>query len=987
MTVENKTNRLQIYILVLFFFSGIAGLAYQVIWVKLLSQIFGHTIYAISTVVAAFMAGMAIGSYTMGRFADRVKSPLKLYALLEISIGIYAILFILIFSTLNDIYAEIFLFLNLEYSTFSLGRVVYAFLLLFIPTALIGGTFPVISKYYIHDFVEIRKNLSVLYAINTFGAVIGALLTGFVLLEWFGLSATVYMMVGINVILALVAFFLSGKEWYQPSEKEIQIPEPRIDFILIIYTISGFVSLSLEVLWTRELAIVFLSSTYSFSTVLITYLMGLGAGSLFFNWKRNIKNPIQFFYRIEFGIAVLALLSIPMLRIFPQKFYIDSVMAKTLTWQIELLLNFGIAFLILILPTFLMGAAFPLVCSIYTKSIQKIGNDLGSIYAFNTLGAIFGSLIAGFVLIPVFGVLTSITIISFIAFGIVMALMIKYQSFKKSRLEYSVMIGIFTVIIFAIHSNGGNFRPLAAGMKVLYAREDISAEVKVLQSNRGDRSLFINEKQQGGTRVTQTERWTGQVPLVFHQNPDSVLLIGLGTGVTLNAVAEGPVEHITCVDLIGSLVEAAEQFKTINGDILNNKEKVSFIEADGINYLNLTRNKFDLIICDIVHPDDAGAGDLFSREFYNSCKTGLKKDGLFVQWILLDQLAPDDLKTILATYYHEFPDMQIYLGQEQNVYQKLMLMGTGGSLKVNFEQISQNLNSLPFTTEFYGKTDPYSFLSYFVNTGKKLEWSLYTEPLNTRDHPIIEYQSPKHRWIPEKSARNLAYLNSLRTSIANENWLEGGVKSQYKTYFNVRTLLINGRLQEYIQKYGAADTSFSEAALIDVDTSLVSYLLENIAWKLIKTKRFNEAVTAFKKSIAVNNQNTNASFALATLLENIKKEDEAIEFYRYTAHYDSSDFNAPRRMGDIYTKRKDFESALYYYQLSLSINADQPLLYYILGQIFYNYKKDYALALKYYRQSLELEPFHKYSQLAGESIRQIERKIQSSPEQARKPIN
>ncbi len=985
METEKNNNHLHIYLLIIFFFSGIAGLAYQVIWVKLLSQIFGHTIYAVSTVVAAFMAGLAIGSLTLGRLADRVKSPLRLYAYLELGIGIYAILFIIFFSSLNDIYTELFIFFDIQYSTISLGRIFYAFLLLIIPTALIGGTFPVISKYYIRDLRTVRQHTGILYAVNTFGAVIGALLTGFFFLEWFGITNTVYIMVMVNLILAMVSFVLAGRESSQNVENGKEITQHKISFILIIYGLAGFTSLALEVLWTRELAIVFLSSTYSFSTVLVIFLVGLSAGSLFFSWKKNIKYPIKIFYRIEFGIAIMALLSIPMLRILPQKLYIESVMDKAMTWQIELLLNFSITFLVLILPTFLMGAAFPLVCSIYTKSVKKLGNDIGEVYAYNTVGAIFGSLIAGFILIPQFGVIQSIVIISLISFGIVVAILVKYIPFKKSRPEHLFMPVIFAGLLFAIITNGGDFRPLQTGMKVLYAREDISAEVKVLQNKNGDRSLYINEKQQGGTRVAQTERWTGQVPLVFHQSPDSVLLIGLGTGVTLNALAEGPVEHVTCVDLIGSLVEAADQFETINGGILKNEQKVSFIEADGINYLNLTRNKFDLILCDIVHPDDAGAGDLFSREFYRSCRSGLKNKGLFVQWILLDQLATKDLKTILATFYHVFPDMQLYLGQDQTIYQKLMLMGSENGFKVNFNNIAQNLKKLPFTNEFYGKDDPYSFLSYFINTGKALKWSLHSVPLNTRDHPIIEYQSPKHRWVFGKSIHNLSYLNTLRKPISGQIWLEGGLKSHFDTYYTTRTLLINGRLQEYTQKYGAADTSFSEAALKDVDTLLVSYLLENIAWKLTEAKKMDGAVTAFKKSIAVNHNNTKASSALAVLLQTLKREDEAIDFYRYTAHYDSNDYNAYRRLGDIYTGKRDFESALNNYRMSLSRNADQPLLYYILGQIYYNYEKDYARALENFKRSLELDPSHKYSQLATEAIAQTERIINTGSEQAGKP--
>ncbi len=977
MTLKTDQNKSQLILLIIFFFSGIAGLAYQILWVKLLSQMFGHTIFAISTVVATFMAGLAIGSFIFGRYVDRSKSPLRLYALLELGIGLYAFMFLQLYPLFNDIYIALFKYFDLGFATFSISRFIFAFLILIIPTALIGGTFPVIARYYIRNVKEVKKDTGLLYAVNTLGAVSGALITGFVLLEWFGISVTNDLMVAINLLLALIVWRFSAGDELPLSFIEEKKKDKNVSFILIIYAISGFVSLSLEVLWTRELSIVFLSSTYSFSTVLVTFLIGLTIGSFIISSKKiKINNAITYFYRIQYGIAIMALLSIPFLRYFPQKLYIEAVATQTITWKMEILFNFAVSFLVLIIPTLLMGAAFPLVCSIYTRTIKNIGNDLGIIYAFNTTGAILGSLIAGFLLIPWFGVVTSISIVSVIAFLISVAVIIKYTSFRESRLEHLFLVIVFFMLFFGINVKGDGFRPLPEGTKVLYSKEDIGAEVKVLKDEQGEIALYINEKQQGGTLVSQTERWTGQIPLIFYNSPDSILLIGLGTGVTLNAITEGPVKHVTCVDLIGSLVEAAELFKDINGNVLKKDDRVKFVEADGINFLDLVSHKYDLIICDIVHPDDAGAGDLYSLEFYQRTRAGLKKNGIFVQWVILDQLATEDLKTILATFYHVFPDMQLYLGQEQNIYQKLMLMGSVSEKRFQFKEISDNLKRLQFSIEFAGKDNPYSFLSFFVTDGLSMEEEFSQVSLNSRDHPIIEYQSPKHKWLIGKSIHNLNYLNRIRQPVYKQIVMDSVQTQICQQYFNARSLILRGRLEEYTGDSEAADISYSRAALIDVDTLLVSYLLAGIAFEFVEEKKSDLAITAFKKSIAVNHRNTGSSFALAEFLSRLGNFDEAFEFYKYTVHQNPTHSPAYRKMGDYYSKNQEFDNALYCYRMSLDINNNQPILHYICGQIYFNHKSDYGNAARNFQISLEQNPYHRYSQQAYDALRKLESLIE-----------
>ncbi|TFH00600.1 MAG: tetratricopeptide repeat protein, partial [Calditrichales bacterium] len=595
------------------------------------------------------------------------------------------------------------------------------------------------------------------------------------------------------------------------------------------------------------------------------------------------------------------------------------------------------------------------------------------VYAFNTVGSIFGSLITGFILIPVLGIVLSLQLISAIAFFVVAAIVIKYTSFTKNIYEHLFLVIVFSVLFFAISTRDGEFRPLPEGTTVLFAKEGISAEVKVLKDESGEISLYINEKQQGGTRVEQTERWTGQVPMIIHGKADSVLLIGLGTGVTLNALTEGPVGHVTCVDLIGSLKSAVDYFGSINDNVLRKTDQVTFVEADGINYLKLVPARYDLILCDIVHPDDVGAGDLYSLEFYENCRSRLKEDGLFSQWMLLEQLAPEDLNIIMATFKKVFPGMQIYLGQDRGQSQKLMLAGSKNGNMIRLEEITKNLQQMSFTDEFTGKTDSYSFLSYFVTDGKSLQNLLASVKINSRDHPIIEYQSPKNKWLNAKSIRNLSYLNTLRKPIVN--FLPGidtADSTLFTTYFNARTHLINGRLQENTFEYKAADISYSEAALLDVDTLLTSDLLANNAWNLVRESNFELAITAFKKSLAVNHLNVRASFSLAELLLNQGRKAEAKEFYLYTVHYDPNHADAFRRLGDIYSGRKEFDNAFYAYRMSLEADDNQPVIHYILGQIYFNYKKDYPNAVRRFQKSLELNPSHHYNREAREMLRKIE---------------
>ena len=419
-------------------------------------------------------------------------------------------------------------------------------------------------------------------------------------------------------------------------------------------------------------------------------------------------------------------------------------------------------------------------------------------------------------------------------------------------------------------------------------------------------------------------------------------------------------------------MEASNLFTDINNRILEKREIVQFIEADGINYLALADKKYDMIVCDIIHPDDAGAGALYSLEFYESCRNKLENEGLFVQWLLLDQLAPKDLSIILATFYKIFPDMQLYFGQEQSQFQKLMLLGYKNEDFFSLQKISENLDHLKFASELKGKKDHLSFFSFFITSGSALANNLASISPNSQDRPIIEYQSPKHRWQPAKGILNLKYLNSLREPVSQYLELNMVDMRNTENYFTVRSLIIEGRLAEFSGNYEQAYHLYSKASLADVDTFLVSELLANIAWKFTNKNRFDLAVNSFKKAIATDHSNTAASFSLAELLSRLNRVIEAAHFFQYTVRYDPQNFHAYRRLGDLSTNRQNFDQAFDYYQRSAQINSQQPVLFYILGQIYFHHKKDYIKAIRSYQMSLELDPFHAYHKQAINALKELE---------------
>ena len=378
------TSRFQATVLVLFFLSGATGLVYEVVWHRMLVLVFGSTAFATATILASFMFGLALGSFCFGRLVDRYREPLKLYAYLEAGIGVFAILFPFILSGVTTVYVAVYQHFDTTFYLFSLLRFLLSFLILVIPSFLMGGTLPVLSKLFVRDFGRLGSGIGSLYGTNTLGAVVGTFSAGFLLIILFGAKETTYIAAAVNILVAGAAFGLSRLSPLQhqdnkPTESSPDNREPDRPryppyvyvVILAVYGLSGFCALAYEVLWTRVLIFYVHSTTYAFTIMLSSFLLGIALGSLVFGRLIDkTKQHLTLLAFIEVLIGLFAILSIWEFSKLNE--LMVSLTDRLPSWQMFVLARYVGAFLIMFIPTLLMGIAFPLASKIYSQNRVNI---------------------------------------------------------------------------------------------------------------------------------------------------------------------------------------------------------------------------------------------------------------------------------------------------------------------------------------------------------------------------------------------------------------------------------------------------------------------------------------------------------------------------------------------------------------------------------------------------------------------------------------
>jgi len=759
--------------LILFAVSGAAALIYEVVWTRLLTLHMGHGIAAASAVLAAFMGGLAAGAGAAGRFAGKLppRRALQIYAALEIAVGVLAILMPLALVAVRPLLAAAYADGD-GGSLFAFVRLSTSVLLLSVPAACMGATFPIASRWMVRMASTAAQDAGGLYASNTLGAAAGAVLAGFALIPAIGLRGTTFVGVALNVIAAGGAWMIArnyrleggdsgprrsaGTAAAKAAALQTKVTDSRPGIAAAALGVSGFASLTLQVVWTRLLVQILGPTTYAFSTVVAIFIIGIAIGAALGSRLANrIASPaigLAWSMLLSAGFALAAasavdwsLLTLASIVAHPEYQFSDVLRGEVLLVS-GLLLPMTIAF----------GAAFPFAVALASGRDETVTEHIGVIYAVNTIGAILGSLLAGFVLVPLIGLHLTIRLVGAItavtAIAILIAAPRRLTRIAGFALAIVVLIGSALLpewdrallssgaYKYAIAMRGSNLETaLTAGDLISY-REGSTGTVTVRELT-GTMSLAIDGKvdaSNAGDMLTQ--RMLAHVPLLLHPNPKRAAIIGLGSGVTLGSALTHPLSDATVLEISPEVVEASKYFENENHKALADR-RTRLIVGDGRTHLMLGHQAYDVIVSEPSNPWMAGIASLFTREFFEGARDRLAPGGVLCQWAHTYDISNRDLKSIVATFLSVFPNGTLWLVGDADV----LLVGSADPIDARIDGIAAAMQRPGVAADLatVGVQDPFSVTSLFVSEGEALKAWAAGEPLQTDDRNALEFSGPR----------------------------------------------------------------------------------------------------------------------------------------------------------------------------------------------------------------------------------------------------
>jgi spermidine synthase len=734
---------------VLFFLSGVSALIYELVWQRLLHLVFGVSTLAVSGVLAAFMGGLALGGLLFGRVADRARRPQRSYALLEAAIGATALLVPVAFGFLTDAYVSLHLWLQPGPWGGALLRFGLAVLVLLGPATLIGATLPFMARLALSRRGQLPATFSLLYGVNTLGAVAGAALTGLLLLRCLGMQQTLYLAAGINAVIALAAFVLREERAEITTEadavdvlKPMLTTGPRLrvpaSVLLLCAVATGAVTTGLEVAWTRILGIYTSNSAYAFALVLSVLLLGLALGGLLQSlWARWSGDPWRRLALCQWLLAAVILGTLPCLHTAPAwlERYCDGTSAMPV-----FLAELGLTASVLFLPAVLMGLSFPLLVNGLASVPEQFGQRLGRVYAGNTLGCVAGAVLTGFVLIPRLGLQTTVGL--FVA-GNAFVGLIAWGAVRRSRLALVVPVAVVMMLTAGWHWLPGALflkGPVEEPRHLLYYAEGNNGTVSVIEEPTGIRQILVDGQPVAGTSETSIldQKMLAHLPLLLHPCPQRALTVGFGSGGTSHSMTLHDID-VDCVEIERAVPAASEHFHSENHDVRQHPH-FRLIEDDARSWLRVAPQRYDVIVTDCTNIQYKSNGDLYTVEYFRLMRDRLGPQGVAAAWVPANGIDGADLKTLLRSFKSVFPHTSIWFMNPLPT-DFLIVVGTPEKLDVDLDQLRQRM-AVPAIREdlaSMGLSDPCRLLYTFMTAGADLDRYLGDGPLHTDDRPILSY--------------------------------------------------------------------------------------------------------------------------------------------------------------------------------------------------------------------------------------------------------
>lgn len=749
-----------------FFASGAAGLLYEVVWSKELSLVLGNSLHAISTVVAAFLCGLALGAWKLGTRLARPGEGPRRYAFLELGIALFGVVSVPVMRSLGPVTGMMYHALGEGGPAFAAARFALVFVLLLPPTLLMGATLPVLVDHF--ERALVGPALARLYAINTAGAVAGSLLGGFLLVPGLGLFATALAAAGLNVLAAIVALTRSGARTIEAALPGPAASQPAparqgaATAMGALLAFSGFAALAFQIAWVRLFGLVLGSSVYSFSAVLGVYLTGLAVGSALAGRWLSRSGSTGGFAVLQGALALVAASALWFFRDIPD-LYLAIAQRAGGSWGALFVTQLSLVLAVVFVPCVLLGAVFPLAA----RLMQTRGgaDAVGRAYAVNTFGTITGSLAAGYVLVPALGVQGTHTLALGLSAAVALAAAALAAGREARRAAVAAGLAIAAAVVAAtapawdpLAMSAGVFRPAVRAVveqlarerggssvravmgqeEVLLYREGLNASVLVTRPPGGGHVVMrIGGKVDASTVDMATQVLSGLLPAALADSGARALVIGQGSGVTLSSVLAAGAGRTDLAELEPAVLEGSRFFHAKGRDPLDDPRTHVYVE-DGRTVLAHARERYGLIVSEPSNPWLAGLNNLFTADFYRLVRGRLVPNGVFCQWIQLYEISPQTFGSILGGFLEVFPRGNAFLSIDDR---DLLLVACDSARTLSLPRLST-----PAARAELGRAKllgPGAVAAFFVGPIDSMWFLTRGVPVNRDDRPFVEYRAPR----------------------------------------------------------------------------------------------------------------------------------------------------------------------------------------------------------------------------------------------------
>ncbi len=802
-------------IAICFLLSGATALVYEVLWARMLGLVLGATSVAISAVLAAFMGGLALGSAVAARLINRVWRPVRTYAVIEMTIGFYALLVPILFVAVDRAHAAVWQSLHPGSFSSALLRFVMAALVLVVPTSLMGATLPVLVAAVRRGNDHRAAAVAKLYTLNLAGAIIGTVLAGFFFLPGFGVRITIWIAAAVNLLIGVAAFLFDRKQSslaratfdaryanqfsqteYSSTHDEVHLPGRRRFWFLCAFA-SGLITIGMQIVWSRVLTMIIGSSTYAFTIVLALFLIGLAVGA----WivSSMIQTDLVALRRtvliVQLLTAAMLFFSLRLTSAVPSLLVQTGFRLAVNSWIGLLLLQIAASSLLILVPAILMGMIMPIVLTWAGEVTDEVAKKrslsaklVGQSYAVNTVGAIVGAILAAFVLVPMTSTRFAVYCMASVCVGIAgLSSQPRRQTIDRA-VGRSLSIGLAFVVIvgmlfiwprlnlnaLSVGAYDSFVRVLAKARGDVESRTDQASDHQLLMYQEGRTATVSVRRDWGITSVAingrtnasdaddmPTQVMLGQLGVLTAPRLGNALIVGFATGVTAGSVLQSPMETIECVEIEPAAIASSRFFEHVNNHPLGD-QRLRIIVDDARTYLRVNATNYDLIISEPSHPWVPGVANLFTREFFTLGRDRLRDDGVFVQWLQIYQLSPENLKSVLATFHQVFPHMAVFRIQGAAKGKDLILIGSREP--IGLDRISDRLKDARVAADLkrISLSSSEELMAWFVCDETRLGPAIAGAVINTDDNMHVETVAPREAFRPS-SEKNGAWLESLKS--------------------------------------------------------------------------------------------------------------------------------------------------------------------------------------------------------------------------------